>query len=94
VCATQFLKATYITPEDTSKLSTADDILFSAPFFTSWFCMMWTILFFPIHLASITISSWVEKKENSTYILQAAFHKFFEEGISLGIFSQSYITHS
>ena len=33
VCATQFLKATYITAEDTSKLSTADVIIFSAPFF-------------------------------------------------------------
>ena len=56
--------------------------------------MMWTILFFPIHLASITISSWVEKKENSTYILQEAVRKFFEEGISFGIFSQSLNTHS
>ena len=88
VCATQFLKATYITKEDTSKLATADDFIFSAPFFTSWFCMMWTILFFPIHLASITISSWVEKKENSTFILQEAVNKFFKEGISFGRLSE------
>ena len=85
VCATQFLKATYITTED---------FIFSAPFFTSWFCMMWTILFFPIHLASITISSWVDKKENSTFILQEAINKFFNEGISFGILSQSFTTNS
>jgi hypothetical protein len=44
---------------------------------------MWTILFFPIQLASITISSWLEQTENSTIMLQEAIHKFFDEGTSL-----------
>ena len=91
VCATQFLKATYITTEDTSKLSTADEFIFSAPFFTSWFCMMWTFLFFPVHLASITFSSWMGKKDNSTLILQEPFNKFFTKGVSFGILSHSLV---
>ena len=82
VCATQFLKATYL-PSNSTNMSTTV-MRFSAPFLTCWFCMVWTILFFPLHLVSITICSCWNKKNNTAHVLQDALHKFRDAGITLG----------
>ena len=55
VTATQFLKATYHhTVNTTSSFAAANSteklVVFSAPFLTCWFCMVWTILFFPLYV--------------------------------------------
>ena len=81
--ATQLLQATYI-QADITNISSARGLAFAAPFLTSWFCMAWTTLFFPLHLVSSTITSWWKKTNNSSYLLQEALHKFHGEGVSLG----------
>ena len=85
VCATQLLKATYL-PSNSTNTSAGNVHVrrFSAPFFTCWFCMTWTILFFPLHLVSITICSCWNKKKNTSHVLQDALHKFRDAGITLG----------
>ena len=85
--ATQFLKATYHQSSFTNSSSeNSVNLTFSAPFLTCWFCMMWTILFFPLHLFSITICSCWEKKNNTTNALNESLNKFREAGITLGNF--------
>ena len=87
VSATQFLKATYHIPRNVN-ISTDDNnqITFSAPFLTCWFCMVWTILFFPLHLLSITMHScWNKRSNNTSQVLQDALYKFREVGIKPGV---------
>jgi len=47
--------------------------------------MVWTILFFPLHLFSITICSCMNKKNTTTHVLQDALAKFREAGIPPGV---------
>ena len=85
--ATQFLKATYYQSNSTNSSSVKlkdENLRFSAPFLTCWFCMMWTILFFPLYMFSIAICSCWDKKNNTTHVLQDALQKFREAGITLG----------
>ena len=83
--ATQFLKATYHQQSSTNSTSINGDVIkFSAPFLTCWFCMVWTILFFPLHMVFITFCTCWGKKVNTTNVLQDALHKFRESGITIG----------
>jgi hypothetical protein len=82
--ATQFLKATYHQGNSTNSSYVKDDIAFSAPFLTCWFCMVWTILFFPLHMFTITICSCWDKKSKTTHLLQDAMNRFRGAGITLG----------
>ena len=85
VAATQFLKSTYQQEINTNMSSNyVDGVNFSAPFLTCWFCMVGNILFFPLHLVSITICSCWNKKNNTAHVLQDALLKFRDAGITLG----------
>ena len=91
--ATQFLKATYYQSNSTNSSSVKlkdENITFSAPFLTCWFCMMWTILFFPLYMFSITICSCWDKKNSTNNVLQDALHKFKEAGITLGNYEANF----
>ena len=83
--ATQFLKATYHQSNSTNSSSGNENMItFSAPFLTCWFCMVWTILFFPLHMFTITICSCWDKTNNTTNALNESLNKFREAGITLG----------
>ena len=82
--ATQFLKATYHQSNSTNSSSGNENMItFSAPFLTCWFCMVWTILFFPLHMFSITICSCWDKNKTTSNALQESLNKFREAGIKL-----------
>ena len=56
---------------------------FSAPFLTCWFCMVWTILFFPLYSVSSLLYSCFKKKPVRP-LLGEALSKFNEAGLSKG----------
>ena len=64
-----------ISPEETQE--------FSAPFLTCWFCMVWTILFFPLYSLSSLLYSCLKKKTVRP-LLGEALSKFNEAGLSKG----------
>ena len=84
VTATLAMKATYHLPSHKNKSkeeSESEQITFSAPFLTCWFCTVWTILFFPLHLLSMKISSCWNKNSSNERMLENALSKFRVTGI-------------
>ena len=66
-----------------SSLVVHSTVTFSAPFLTCWFCMVWTVLFFPLYsLVSLLYSCF--KKKNVRPLLGEALTKFQEAGLSKG----------
>ena len=93
--ATQFMKATYHQSNSTKASPVQDENpTFSAPFLTCWFCVMWTIFFFPLHLISMTIYSCWDKKNKTSHVLEDALHKFREAGITIGKYESSFCDSS
>ena len=64
-------------------MTAAQTVGFSAPLLTSWFCTLWTMLFFPIFIISNTLVSWCGVR-SSQHVLADALHQFREAGISNG----------
>lgn len=84
VSATLAMKATYHLPSNTNKSneeSESEQIKFAAPFLTCWFCTVWTILFFPLHLLGMKISSCWNKSTSNDRMLENALSKFRVTGI-------------
>ena len=85
MATTQLLKATYIPSEKQNISSNNLEVNFSAPFLTSWFCMAWTTLFFPLYLTTTTIFYWWRKTNiSSPSLFSGVLEKFHLEGISVG----------
>ncbi|XP_073992586.1 solute carrier family 35 member F3 isoform X2 [Rhodnius prolixus] len=56
---------------------------YNAPFFTTWFCTNWTVLFFPLYFFCQLISN---RCKSSTDILTESIRNFREKGFTLGRF--------
>lgn len=54
---------------------------YNAPFFTTWFCTNWTVLFFPLYFFCQLISN---RCKSSTDILTESIRNFREKGFTLG----------
>jgi len=58
-------------------------VSYNAPFFTTWFCTNWTVLFFPLYFIFCLISTKCESPGN---ILQESVRNFREKGFTAGKF--------
>lgn len=59
---------------------------FSAPFFTTWFCSLWTMLFFPLYLIALLPCYCTSNKARIKNILTDSVQNFREKGFTLGTF--------
>jgi len=58
-------------------------VSYNAPFFTTWFCTNWTVLFFPLYFIFCLISTKCESPGN---ILQESVRNFRDKGFTAGKF--------
>jgi solute carrier family 35 protein F3/4 len=56
-------------------------VSYNAPFFTTWFCTNWTILFFPLYFICYLISTKCKKPGN---IIQESVRNFRDKGFTAG----------
>jgi solute carrier family 35 protein F3/4 len=61
---------------------------YNAPFFTTWFCTNWTVLFFPLYFICHLISTKCESPGN---ILLESVRNFRDKGFTPGKFYESRI---
>ncbi|XP_014252840.1 putative thiamine transporter SLC35F3 [Cimex lectularius] len=74
---------TTIINETTIEMTQKQIIVYNAPFFTTWFCTNWTILFFPLYFFCQLI---VNRCKSTTDILSESVRNFREKGFTLGRF--------
>ncbi|XP_076361669.1 solute carrier family 35 member F3-like isoform X2 [Tachypleus tridentatus] len=63
-----------------TSLPTMTPSSFNAPFFTTWFCTMWNILFFPIYLGSKALTQ--PENDATKKIIFECVHQFHEKGFT------------
>jgi hypothetical protein len=56
-------------------------VSYNAPFFTTWFCTNWTVLFFPLYFIFCLISTKCKSPGN---ILQESVRNFRDKGFTAG----------
>jgi hypothetical protein len=56
-------------------------VSYNAPFFTTWFCTNWTVLFFPLYFICCLISSKCKSPGN---ILRESVRNFRDKGFTAG----------
>ncbi|BES91716.1 solute carrier family 35 member [Nesidiocoris tenuis] len=92
VGTTHCIKYMYIGPPRTSLISSNESavqmkpkqvVMYNAPFFTTWFCTNWTVLFFPIYFVCQLVAN---KCKSSGDILTESIRNFREKGFTLGKF--------
>jgi hypothetical protein len=56
-------------------------VSYNAPFFTTWFCTNWTVLFFPLYFICCLITTKCKSPGN---ILQESVRNFRDKGFTAG----------
>ena len=80
ISTTYFIKTAFQTQNNRSSINN-DDKIFSTPFLTSWFCLVWTIISFPMYIISLSICSCLTRKNIS---LRDSLQRFRQSGITFG----------
>jgi hypothetical protein len=68
-------------PVNTKYLLIIQVVSYNAPFFTTWFCTNWTVLFFPLYFICRLISTKCESPGN---IMQESVRNFRDKGFTAG----------